>query len=131
MKTQKSFRACVAVTLFMALNGSVSYAAGTACAVGAKVTTKCEKALAAVSGDATDLAACLNMLTAEYNGENGTGVGKGANYLAKKAECVALAKRVLAGAQTLSALDADDPDGNAAADAESARAAVTALKNWR
>jgi hypothetical protein len=67
------------------------------------------------------------MLMAEYNGQMGTGLGKGPEYAKKKAACQALATR-LAGmiASTAAAIDADSGPED-----DSPQRAIAALGRWK
>jgi len=120
---------CVAVVADSGFAATKKKAAAPACPTGGYTKQSCVNALNALTDQADDLVACLKMLTAEYQGGTGNGVGKGAEYNKKKQGCINLAKNIGSRiATTASALSADDDDGGAD---DSALNAVNAVARWR
>jgi hypothetical protein len=114
--------------LFLLAGAQPSFAR-VACPHGGYTTVACKRALSQMTDKADDLSSCLNMLQSEYNGQTGNGVGKGAAYDRKKAQCVAIARNVLSRiVTTASSLSADE---NAPREDTSPQSAINAVARWK
>jgi hypothetical protein len=100
--------------------------AAVVCTRGKFVTNACVSALEAQIAQANQIVQCLKDMETEYLGVNGA-AGAGKDFTAQKKQCLTLISSAKAGAGTLSALDADNPDGG---DDANVANAYRAINEW-
>jgi hypothetical protein len=115
-----------ATAVLCALASESPSQAAVVCTRGNFVKKACVSALEGQIAQANQIVQCLKDMETEYLGVNGA-AGAGKDFTAQKKQCLTLISSAKAGAGTLSALDADNPDGG---DDANVTNAYRAINEW-